>query len=373
MPAYNTEAYITQAIQSALAQTFDRIEVIVINDCSTDRTGEIASRFTDQRVRVIHHERNCGITLSSNRAIAEAKGAWIAILDSDDWYAPERLERMLQVAQAENADVVIDDLYLIRDGETEPWSTLIQESGAAFQGPIQIDPVFFVQTDVYGKRRCLRLGLSKPLFRRSFLDRYQIRYDESLRVVQDFWIDMECLVHGARFILLPEPYYFYRSRPGSAVSSDRIAWLNDCCQATERFMQRSIVHQYPGLLPALAQRLQVFQQARAYYQVIQPWKQRQYAAAIQAMLTQPAFWQRLVTQLPGIVARRWQYHLLGNRSAYEMLPQPTVRKVQMTKNSESNLTNLQVSDCQSSDLKTSDLKTSDLKTSESRTSRSPLR
>lgn len=331
MPAYNTEAYIAQAIQSALDQTLDRIEVIVVDDCSTDRTGEIARSFSDLRVRVLRNERNCGITVSSNRAIEQAQGNWIAILDSDDWYAPERLERLLQVGEAENADVVIDDLYLIRDGETTAWSTLLRESGEQIREVVSLDPVFFVKTDVYGKRRCLRLGLSKPLFRRSFLDRQGIRYDESLRVVQDFCIDLECLVQGAKFVLLPEPYYFYRARTGSAVSSDRIAWLNDCCQATERFMQRSIVQRYPGLVPALRQRLRDFQRARAYYRVVQPLKQKQYGTAIRAMFTQPGFWLRLIAQLPGIISRRLQYYLLGNRAAYDMLPRSTGWKTLFSK------------------------------------------
>ena len=319
--AYNTEAYIAKAIESALEQTLENIEVIVVDDGSSDATVKVAKSIVDARLKILVNEKNMGSPASGNRAIQAAQGKWIAVLDSDDWYDPDRLRRLVQIADEKCADVIIDDLYLIRDGEDTPWSTLIGESGKAIDTIRKIDPVFFVKTDVYGKRRCLRLGLSKPLFSRAFLLQHGIQYDETLKgVAHDFWIDMECLVHGANFILVPDAYYFYRARPGSLVTGDKLDWLNIYCRATQDFLQKGVVSQHSELAKAFAERLAVFKRWRAYYRVVQPLKQGKVSNALVEMIKNPYFFVCLLMQFPSILERRFQYYFLGNQSAYEMLP-----------------------------------------------------
>ncbi|WP_316430174.1 glycosyltransferase family 2 protein [Leptolyngbya sp. NK1-12] len=317
--AYNTAAYIEKAIKTALSQTLKNIEVIVVDDCSTDATVEVAKRIQDERLTVITNPRNMGATASSNRAIRATSGKWVAVLDSDDWYAPERLERLVQVANAQNADVIVDDLFLIRDGEPAPWSTLLSESGETIPHICRIDPVFFVKTDVYGQRG-LHLGLTKPLFKREFLLQHSIQYDETLTSAYDFWIDMECFMHGANFILVPEPYYFYRSRLGSSVRSDRIYWLDECCRKTADFMQQEVTQQFPELVDALAQQLANFERIRAYYRIVQPLKQGRLLAALAALVRNPTGFAHLLNQLPAILERRIQYFVFKNETAFEMLP-----------------------------------------------------
>jgi succinoglycan biosynthesis protein ExoO len=317
IPTYNTEAYVAKAIQSALDQTLQNIEIIVMDDSSADGSVAVAQTFQDERLKVVVNERNLGATTSSNRALEMAQGEWIAILDSDDWMAPERLERMVQVGRAENADLIVDDPYLIRDGEAAPWSTLLGESDRVIREIQHINPVFFVETDVYGKRS-LRLGITKPLFRREFLNQHEIRYDPTLKAAYDFWIDMECFVHGANFVLLPESYYYYRARAGSAVMSKRLGWLDDCCRATQNFMQRPITQQNPALVEALAKKLKQFERIRAYYRVVEPLKQKQYAEAFIAAFRHPYFFVHSLMQFPSVIHRRIQYYFVGNKAAYEI-------------------------------------------------------
>lgn len=240
IPAYNTEAYIGEAIKSALEQTLHDIEVIVVDDASSDKTVEIAKSFIDKRLKVIVNQQNVGAAAARNRALRAAQGEWIAVLDSDDWYAPERLEKLVSLADEKNADMIADDIYLINDGETSPWSTLIQESGEVIEKIFQVDIVYFVETDIFGQPG-LHLGLSKPLFKRKFLLQHGIEYDEDIRMGQDYWLDMKCLIKGARFFLEPKPYYFYRSRPGSLVHQSRLPRLNQSCKATNSFMQQEAV------------------------------------------------------------------------------------------------------------------------------------
>ncbi len=95
MPSYNTGRYIAESIRSVLAQTYTLWELIIVDDCSTDDTHEVVKTFNDSRIRFIKNEKNCGAALTRNRAIREANGEWIAFLDSDDLWAPDKLEKQL--------------------------------------------------------------------------------------------------------------------------------------------------------------------------------------------------------------------------------------------------------------------------------------
>lgn len=94
-PSYNTAAYIGDTIRSVLAQTYQNWEMIIVDDCSTDNTDEVVASFTDSRIRYLKNEKNSGAAVSRNYALREARGTWIAFLDSDDLWMPEKLERQL--------------------------------------------------------------------------------------------------------------------------------------------------------------------------------------------------------------------------------------------------------------------------------------
>ncbi|MBE9107096.1 glycosyltransferase family 2 protein, partial [Nostoc cf. edaphicum LEGE 07299] len=311
IPAYNTETYIGKAIESALEQTLTDIEVIMVDDGSSDKTVEVAKSFTDQRLKVIVNQQNLGAAAARNRAFRAAEGEWIAVLDSDDWYAPERLEKLVSLANTTNADMIADDVYLIEDGTTSPWSTLIQESGERIDKIFQIDIVYFVETDVYGQAG-LHFGLSKPLFKREFLIKNGIEYDEEIRMGQDFWIDMKCLIKGARFFIEPKPYYFYRSRPGSLVYQSQLPRLNQYCKATTSFMQQDIVKKNPALMRALSYNLSVYKKNLAYLQVLEPIKQRKWLTAFTEIRKYPGFFYDFMSRFNSIVERRIQYYVMNN-------------------------------------------------------------
>ena len=100
MPSYNTGGYIKNSIESVLAQTYENWELIIVDDCSTDDTDNIVGQFSDKRIRYLKNKKNSGAAISRNYALREAKGRWIAFLDSDDLWLPEKLEK--QIAFMEN-------------------------------------------------------------------------------------------------------------------------------------------------------------------------------------------------------------------------------------------------------------------------------
>ena len=95
MPSYNTASYIKETIQSVFDQTYTHWELLIVDDCSTDNTDEVLSEINDRRIRVFKNEKNSGAAVSRNKALREAKGQWIAYLDSDDLWMPEKLEKQI--------------------------------------------------------------------------------------------------------------------------------------------------------------------------------------------------------------------------------------------------------------------------------------
>lgn len=94
-PSYNTARFIAETINCVLAQTYPNWEMIIVDDCSTDDTDAVVGSFTDPRIRYLKNEKNSGAAVSRNRALREAKGKWIAFLDSDDLWEPEKLEKQI--------------------------------------------------------------------------------------------------------------------------------------------------------------------------------------------------------------------------------------------------------------------------------------
>lgn len=96
-PSYNTARYIGETIESVLSQTYRNWEMIIVDDCSQDDTDDVIKRYlNDERIRYIKNEKNFGAAISRNRALMEARGKWIAFLDSDDLWFPEKLERQIK-------------------------------------------------------------------------------------------------------------------------------------------------------------------------------------------------------------------------------------------------------------------------------------
>lgn len=96
MPSYNTANYIATSIESVQRQTYTNWELIIVDDCSTDNTDEVVRPLlSDTRIRYLKNEKNSGAAVSRNRALREARGKWIAFLDSDDLWMPKKLEKQV--------------------------------------------------------------------------------------------------------------------------------------------------------------------------------------------------------------------------------------------------------------------------------------
>jgi len=218
MPAYNASKYIGRAIESVLAQTYENWELIIVDDCSTDNTYEIAASYIDPRIRILRHEQNMGVGPSRNDALSASTGQWIAVLDADDEWLPERLERLIKETDG-SEDLFVSDLVTMcfdRDGSLIPWR-VIDYPGLITEG----------HTSILGVEDFLMAGaiLLKPLFPMSVVRNFQLCF-EDFHVGEDldFWVQ---LFHaGLKLKLIGETYYLYRLTTGSLTSKTHKASLD---------------------------------------------------------------------------------------------------------------------------------------------------
>lgn len=118
--AYNIEAYVEKCMDSLLAQTHKDIEIIVVNDCSTDKTMDIIGKFADERIKVVNHSQNMGAGWARRTGIGAATGDYVITVDGDDWLAPDFIEALAKNAEETDADIV-------SGGITYVWSDTYEE------------------------------------------------------------------------------------------------------------------------------------------------------------------------------------------------------------------------------------------------------
>lgn len=251
--AHDAAGYVRDALRSALAQTRADIEVIAVDDGSSDGTWEaiLACAREDARVVPLRRPRRAGPAAARNTALARARGRWLAILDADDLFLPERLERMIAAAEARGADLLADNLLETAFATGEPLGRRFTEAELTRDGPIPL--IEAVRRDMPGARGRGKFGFLQPIIRRDFLLRHGLRYAEDLQAGEDFLLYFECIARGGRFHLMPEALYVYRLREGS-VSTRRTATLH--LSAANRRMLRIAAELGDGELVALLRRRQ---------------------------------------------------------------------------------------------------------------------
>ncbi|MGF1630929.1 MAG: glycosyltransferase family 2 protein [Kiloniellaceae bacterium] len=213
LPAYNAAASLPATLRSVLNQSLREIEVIVVDDGSVDGTAEIATALAGQdgRIKLLRAGRNRGAAAARNRAMEEARGDWLALLDADDRCAPDRLARLVALGEARGADVVTDNLRLVSaDGRL--LGVALRRDDALFSEGLTATA--FVRRNHFFSGG-FKLGYLKPLFRRSFVARHGLRQDKRLRIAEDFHFLLDCLMAGASVAADPTPGYDYRQMPGS--------------------------------------------------------------------------------------------------------------------------------------------------------------
>ena len=207
--AYNATPFLERAVNSALAQGDLVHEILIIDDCSTDATHEVAGALSrkDKRVVVVRLPKNGGPAEARNAGLEAARGDWVAILDADDAYAPGRVERLVDMAASQEADIVTDKFAYYDPASDTSWPATI-----GFTKDVTLIDIetFLAHARPFGMDT--DWGLLKPIFKRKFLTDRSLRYPSYSRHGEDFLFVTDALLEGARYVADNAPGYIYTHR-----------------------------------------------------------------------------------------------------------------------------------------------------------------
>lgn len=218
MPVYNTEKYLRECMDSVTGQTLKDMEIICMDDGSTDKSGEILDEYAakDGRIKVIH-KANAGYGQTVNAGIAESAGEYIGIVEPDDYIHREMMESLYRTAAENSLDMAASDyLWFFDDKERRVFSP-----HAVFDGEDLYDKVWNART----QRRILKGKFINPacLFRREFLLEKDIRHNETPGAAfQDTGFQLLALTCAERVMAVKGRFYYYRhDNPDSSIANPR--------------------------------------------------------------------------------------------------------------------------------------------------------
>ena len=226
IPAYNAEESLERCLDSVLAQDYKEIELLVVNDGSTDGTRDILARYAKlPRITCIEQE-NSGPAKSRHTGLQASRGDFISFVDADDYIAPNMLSSLYERLNTADADAALCGWHRLVGDKIYPWMPVI-DGASAKTGLEAIDLIL--------RRR--QLTLWNNLFRRGLF--HSIDFDEisSFRMGEDALLLFRLFLGAEKVVLLDEALYFYTDNPQSITNAPSLRVVQDYLQAYERIFQ----------------------------------------------------------------------------------------------------------------------------------------
>lgn len=221
MPARNAEATIGAALSSALVPSSVDLQVVVVNDASTDGTVDVVKSLGDRRI-VLVDGPGLGVNAARNVALKVMTGDWLTLLDADDLWLPNRLDILLEQAQQWQAPIIADDLLVEPDDSSRPYS-LLHSRGLRHRAPCMVSAADFAR---------LEFGWLQPLARADVIG--DLRFWEHIRKAGDFPFWFQAIKRAGGLWLAPQVGYRYRYRQAESVSAESPAlWLQGVASTAE--------------------------------------------------------------------------------------------------------------------------------------------
>ncbi|MBQ6719167.1 MAG: glycosyltransferase family 2 protein [Oscillospiraceae bacterium] len=241
IPVYNVEAYLPQCLDSILSQATSCCELVLVDDGSPDRSGEICDCYRREYpdIKVIH-KPNGGLASARNAGIAQAEGEYVAFVDSDDYIEPGTVSRLLHWIDDEPADVCFLELAKVDlDGSSEPMGERMIRS------EIQHKPREQVLSFLAGRPKFPGSACGK-LFRRAFLEKNELWFPDDRRLSEDLIFCLNAYLAAESFDYLDFPYYCYRqSRTGSITNTVTAKYYFDTSLFVTEVVQRFSENEKP--------------------------------------------------------------------------------------------------------------------------------
>ena len=212
IPCYNQAQFLAETLDSVLAQTHENWECIIVNDGSTDNTETIAMDYCDRDKRFVYHKKeNGGLSSARNAGLDIAQGDYVQFLDSDDILLPNKFEYQIRMMETSKSDVCVCHHSIFTTNINETWENNFSQSvyDLTYQGFL------------YNWGESFVIAIHSGLFRKSFLDKYKLRFDENVRALEDwlFWISI--IRNGGTFVEVQDKLSLYRVHT-SSMTQDKL-------------------------------------------------------------------------------------------------------------------------------------------------------
>lgn len=214
VPVYNVSDYIEKCARSLFEQTFSDVEYIFVNDHSTDDSMEKLSKVIEQypqrkkQITIIQHKKNLGIAATRNIALKTSKGDYISFVDSDDFVNLDMIEQLYEIATAEDADIIVSDLYLKKINET----TLIKD---------------YVFDNLEERlKEIILCNISHPalwnkLIRRTLFQHIDYQIPEKLYFYEDRLVMLKLYFYAKKIVKIDKAFYYYVQYNSNAITKNR--------------------------------------------------------------------------------------------------------------------------------------------------------
>lgn len=232
VPIYNVEPYLTRCINSLLNQTYENIEIILVNDCSPDNSKSIMESYSqkDSRVKCIFQPKNMGVSAARNKGLEAATGDWIAFCDGDDWYLPEFCEEMLKSAEKNGSDFVICNYQLVSDN-----------------GPsVTVDSISAIKDDLSVKNviACGSVSSCCHLFKKELFRLSNALYPEGIGHSEELPVIPVLAKYSQKISIVDKALYCYYQRSGEVSASNSTADYEDQLLVSISKMEKALGENY---------------------------------------------------------------------------------------------------------------------------------
>ena len=210
VPVYNVEKYISQCLDSLIAQTCPDIEILCVDDCGTDNSMHIVEQYAqkDPRIRILHHSHNQGLSASRNTALSQANAPYIMCCDSDDYYEPTMCEKLYRAITGNPVEMAICGTKIHYETDENRKKDDDGYYRIAFEGTMQVNDQVLNETDVSAWNK---------IYKKEIFLKYQIAWPVGLKYEDAYvFYAYTCWINSIYFI--PEKLYNYRRRLGSIMN-----------------------------------------------------------------------------------------------------------------------------------------------------------
>ncbi len=235
VPVYNVESYLRRCVDSIINQTFTDIEVILVDDGSTDMSGAICDEYAIKfdNIRVVHKE-NGGLSSARNVGIDNAKGDMIAFVDSDDYINKNMYKNMISIMKKTNAEIISCMFQIVNENDNPISTNEISSAYTVYEGISKYNQLW--DNDAQTVVQCNKI-FKKEVFS-------DIRYPQG-RIHEDVFVIHRELSKCTTYVFVEQPYYYYMIRKDSIMHNESIKSIRD---AIEGYEDRIIFFDRNGLI-----------------------------------------------------------------------------------------------------------------------------